>query len=66
MPSCTLAVDVGGTFTDVTLADATTGQTWATKTPSTPQDLSLGFMTGILKILRQAGWHPSDIVRVFH
>ncbi len=66
MPSCTLAVDVGGTFTDVTLADATTGQTWVTKTPSTPQDLSLGFMTGILKILRQAGWHPADIVRVFH
>ncbi|RPJ32317.1 MAG: hypothetical protein EHM35_11555, partial [Planctomycetaceae bacterium] len=38
MASCTLAVDVGGTFTDVTLADAATGNTWITKTPSTPQD----------------------------
>ncbi len=62
----TLAIDVGGTFTDVTLADAATGQTWVTKTPSTPHDLSVGFMTGIQKILVQAGWEPADIVRVFH
>jgi N-methylhydantoinase A len=66
MASCTLAIDVGGTFTDVTLADATTGRTWVTKTPSTPHDLSVGFMTGIQKILTLAGWVPADIVRVFH
>jgi N-methylhydantoinase A len=66
MTSCTLAIDVGGTFTDVTLADATTGQTWVTKTPSTPHDLSVGFMTGIQKILAMAGWAPADIIRVFH
>lgn len=66
MASCTLAIDVGGTFTDVTLADATTGKTWITKTPSTPQDLSLGFMTGIQKILALGGWSPEDIRRVFH
>jgi N-methylhydantoinase A len=66
MASCTLAIDVGGTFTDVTLADAATGKTWITKTPSTPQDLSAGFMTGINKILALAGWGSTDIVRVFH
>jgi N-methylhydantoinase A len=66
MATGTLAIDVGGTFTDVTLADAATGKTWVTKTPSTPQDLSVGFMTGIQKILAQAGWGPADIVRVFH
>jgi N-methylhydantoinase A len=66
MTSCTLAVDVGGTFTDVTLADAVTGRTWITKTPSTPHDLSQGFMTGIQKILALGGWGPQDIVRVFH
>src|ERR671923_320613 len=66
MATCTLAIDVGGTFTDVTLADAATGKTWVTKTPSTPDDLSVGFMTGIQKILAQAGWGPADIVRVFH
>ncbi|MBI3326820.1 MAG: hydantoinase/oxoprolinase family protein [Nitrospinae bacterium] len=66
MSSCAIALDVGGTFTDVTLADAATGQIWATKTPSTPHDLSMGFMTGILKILAQTGWSPADILRMFH
>jgi N-methylhydantoinase A len=66
MASCTLAVDVGGTFTDVTLADAATGNTWITKTPSTPQDLSVGFMTAIQKILTLGGRGPADILRVFH
>jgi N-methylhydantoinase A len=66
MASCTLAIDVGGTFTDVTLTDAATGNTWSTKTPSTPQDLSVGFMTGIQKILTLAQSGPADIMRVFH
>lgn len=66
MASCTLAIDVGGTFTDVTLADAVTGKTWITKTPSTPQDLSMGFMIGINKILRLADRGAGDITRVFH
>ncbi len=66
MPSCTLAIDVGGTFTDVTLADAVTGKTWIAKTPSTPHDLSVGFMTAIQKILTMGSWGPADIVRVFH
>jgi N-methylhydantoinase A len=66
MASSTLAIDVGGTFTDVTLTDAATGNTWSAKTPSTPQDLSIGFMTGIRKILAQAQSRPADIVRVFH
>lgn len=66
MTSCTLAIDVGGTFTDVTLADAATGKTWIAKTPSTPHDLSQGFMTGIQKILALGGWGPQDVIRVFH
>ena len=32
----TIAIDVGGTFTDITFADAGTGATWVAKTPSTP------------------------------
>jgi len=66
MPSYALALDVGGTFTDVTLADMGTGRIWTTKTPSTPQDLSVGFMTGIQKILAQAGRSPDAILRIFH
>jgi N-methylhydantoinase A len=65
-PAGTIAVDVGGTFTDITLADAATGATWVAKTPSTPDDLSAGFITAIRKVLAQAGRASPDILRVFH
>src|SRR5262249_50205695 len=60
------AIDVGGTFTDTTPADAAPGATWGAKTPSTPGDLSTGFITAIRKVLTQAGRASSDILRVFH
>jgi N-methylhydantoinase A len=66
MPQGTIAIDVGGTFTDITLADAVTGATWVAKTPSTPADLSAGFITAIRKVLVQAGRTAPDILRVFH
>ena len=62
----TLAIDVGGTFTDITYADAETGATWVAKTPSTPADLSHGFMTAVRKVLGQAGRTAPDVLRVFH
>ena len=62
----TVAIDVGGTFTDITFADARTGSTWVAKTPSTPGDLSGGFIRAIRKVLAQAGRAPADILRVFH
>ena len=62
----TIAIDVGGTFTDITFADSETGRTWIAKTPSTPGDLSGGFITAIRKVLGQAARGPADILRVFH
>jgi N-methylhydantoinase A len=62
----TLAIDVGGTFTDITYADAETGATWVAKTPSTPADLSHGFISAVRKVLGGAGRAPSDVLRVFH
>jgi N-methylhydantoinase A len=62
----TLAIDVGGTFTDITYADADTGATWVAKTPSTPVDLSQGFITAVRKVLGQAGRAAPDVLRVFH
>ncbi len=62
----TVAIDVGGTFTDVTFADADTGATWVAKTPSTPGDLSGGFIAAIRKVLAVAGRGPADVLRVFH
>jgi N-methylhydantoinase A len=62
----TVAIDVGGTFTDVTFADAATGRTFITKTPSTPGNLSDGFITAVRKVLALAGRRPADVVRVLH
>jgi N-methylhydantoinase A len=64
--TCTLAIDVGGTFTDITFADAATGALWVAKTPSTPDDLSTGFITAVRKVLALAGRAPADVLRVFH
>lgn len=65
-PTCTLAIDVGGTFTDITFTDADTGALWVAKTPSTPGDLSAGFITAVRKVLALAGRAPADVLRVFH
>ena len=44
-----LALDVGGTFTDVMLMHRESGQLWTVKTPSTPADASEGFFRGSRK-----------------
>jgi N-methylhydantoinase A len=62
----TLAIDVGGTFTDITFADAVTGALWVAKTPSTPGALEAGFITAVRKVLALAGRAPADVLRVFH
>jgi N-methylhydantoinase A len=61
-----LALDTGGTFTDVVALDERTGEVHTTKTPTTPSDPSAGFMVGIHKIARQAGFASSDISGVSH
>ncbi len=61
-----IAIDTGGTFTDVTLLDRDSGQSWTAKTPSTPDDPSRGFMTGIGLAVEQAGISPADLGQVFH
>ncbi len=62
----TIAIDVGGTFTDITFADAGSGATWVAKTPSTPGALETGFVTAIRKVLALAGRDTADVLRVFH
>ncbi|RMA40702.1 hydantoinase/oxoprolinase family protein [Rhodophyticola porphyridii] len=65
-PALTLAVDIGGTFTDVALADIATGQVWRAKTPSRPDDPSEAFLTGLRLALRAAGAVPGDLRQVLH
>ena len=62
----TLAVDIGGTFTDVALADTATGQVWRAKTPSRPDDPSEAFLDGLRLALDAAGATAGDIRQVLH
>jgi N-methylhydantoinase A len=61
-----VGVDTGGTFTDVTLLDSETGQVWTGKTPSTPDDPSLGFSAAIATVLHTASVEAAQIGRVLH
>ncbi|HEX5400681.1 MAG TPA: hydantoinase/oxoprolinase family protein [Pseudonocardiaceae bacterium] len=61
-----LGVDVGGTFTDVLLLAEDTGTTFRAKTPSTPDDQSVGVLNGIRKVCRDAGIELADVGQVLH
>ncbi len=50
-----LAVDVGGTFTDVTLADPADGRLISAKVSTTPGDRAGGVLDGIAAALDRAG-----------
>jgi N-methylhydantoinase A len=65
-PSYAVAVDIGGTFTDISLLDRTSGMVWRAKTPSTPADPSQAFMTGVNAVLEDAGIEASVLDQVLH
>jgi N-methylhydantoinase A len=65
-PGHAIALDVGGTFTDVALVDAATGRLWVTKTPTTPADPSAGFIAGVDKALGLAGVEAASLRHVLH
>ena len=66
MPSYSVAVDVGGTFTDIVLCDTTSNAQWVHKTPSTPSDPSVGFMTGFREILATNAVDAREVSHIFH
>ena len=59
-----VAVDIGGTFTDVTLQGE--GRAWRAKVPSTPADPSAAFMAGVEAALALAGAEAGALRRVLH
>ncbi len=61
-----LGIDVGGTFTDLLLLNDTTGEIRLLKIPTTPRDQSVGILTGVEKILDQAGIPSADIGALLH
>ena len=61
-----IAVDIGGTFTDLQVLDETSGQTFAAKTPTTPDDPSEGLITGMQEAARTFGFSLSDVTALMH
>ena len=66
MDEYALAIDVGGTFTDIVLVNLATGGLQLLKTPSTPDDPSRGFIVGVTRILETNGVDYSQVRRIFH
>src|SRR5207253_5610440 len=62
MRGCRLGVDVGGTFTDLVLADASTGAVTVAKVPSTPSDQAVGVLDGLDRL----GVAASELDRFVH
>ncbi len=62
-----VGVDVGGTFTDLVLADtAGAGRTAIHKVSTTPADPSVGVVEGILGLCGIAGLAPASVGHVLH
>lgn len=61
-----IAVDIGGTFTDISLLDRASGKVWRAKTPSVPSDPSEAFLAGIRLALTEAGAEASSLGQVLH
>ena len=62
----TIGIDVGGTFTDIVLADTATGAVAIHKVSTTPHAPSEGVMQGILAICAANGVPLADIFYVMH
>lgn len=63
-PTVSVAVDTGGTHTDVVLIDGT--QIITMKVPTTPSDISTGIIDGVKKIAARANIPVSRIDRFFY
>ena len=66
MDEYSVAVDVGGTFTDIVLCNLTTNDQFVHKTPSTPDDPSVGFLTGLKDVLAANSVQASQVRHVLH
>jgi N-methylhydantoinase A/oxoprolinase/acetone carboxylase beta subunit len=61
-----IAVDIGGTFTDLQILDARRGAVVAWKTPTTPADPSEGLLTGVREAAARFGFTLSDVGLLLH
>jgi N-methylhydantoinase A len=57
-----MGIDVGGTFTDLALFDAATGELRVTKAPTTPQNPA----GGVTAVINKAGLEAGAVVELIH
>ena len=62
MRNLRVAVDIGGTFTDLVAYDEDTHELTTVKTPSTPP----GFIDGVMNALDKAGIQPGEVTGFKH
>jgi N-methylhydantoinase A/oxoprolinase/acetone carboxylase beta subunit len=61
-----VAVDIGGTFTDLQILDARRGRVLAWKTPTTPADPSEGLLLGVREAADRFGFALADVGLLLH
>ena len=61
-----LGIDVGGTFTDLFLHDDASGEFWLAKTPSTPEDQSIGVLAGTREVCERAAIDAARLEVILH
>ena len=61
-----IGVDIGGTFTDVVLADEASGAVAVVKVPTTPRDFAQGVMDGLRTALSGHGVAAADVGWLAH
>jgi N-methylhydantoinase A len=61
-----IAVDIGGTFTDLECLDEASGRTHSFKTATTPEDPSIGLMNAIKGAAGRFGFALSDVSFLMH
>jgi len=65
-PFIRIGIDIGGTFTDLQILDERSFALRSLKTPTTPEDPSIGLMTGIAEAAQRFGFALSDIRLLLH
>ena len=61
-----VGIDIGGTFTDLTLVDDESGRLWVGKLLTTPDDPSVAVCEGLAELLRETGTSPRELRNVIH
>ncbi|MCQ4162394.1 hydantoinase/oxoprolinase family protein [Roseomonas sp. GC11] len=65
-PFIRIGIDIGGTFTDLQILDERSGVLQSFKTPTTPEDPSLGLLAGLRGAAERYGFTLADIRLLLH